>query len=112
MCMFILGSWLLYLPCTWSISLAAPPGTFPDIYMLGLFGLGSLLMRGAGCTINDMWDRDFDKRVERTKDRPLASGQVSQFQALTFLGLQLSASLGILLTLNMNTYVQYSYVNS
>ena len=57
------GTWLLYLPCTWSISLAAMPGQLPSFYMLGLFGIGALLMRGAGCTINDMWDVDFDKRV-------------------------------------------------
>lgn len=60
---FCLGTWLLYLPCTWSIGLAADPGCFPDWYMLSLFGTGAILMRGAGCTINDMWDRDFDKKV-------------------------------------------------
>lgn len=60
---FCLGTWLLYLPCTWSIALAAEPGCFPDWYMLSLFGTGAILMRGAGCTINDMWDRDFDKKV-------------------------------------------------
>ena len=59
----ITGTWLLYLPCTWSISLAAPPGGLPDLYMLSLFGIGALIMRGAGCTINDMWDKDFDKKV-------------------------------------------------
>lgn len=58
-----LGTWLLYLPCTWSIGLAAEPGCLPDLHMLALFGTGALLMRGAGCTINDMWDRDFDKKV-------------------------------------------------
>ncbi len=58
------GTWLLYLPCTWSIGLAADPGCLPDLRMLALFGVGALLMRGAGCTINDMWDKDFDKKVE------------------------------------------------
>lgn len=57
------GTWLLYLPCTWSIGLAADPGCLPDLHMLALFGAGAMLMRGAGCTINDMWDRDFDKKV-------------------------------------------------
>ncbi|GAB1289891.1 4-hydroxybenzoate polyprenyltransferase, mitochondrial [Apodemus speciosus] len=57
-----IGTWLLYLPCTWSIALAADPGCLPDWYMLSLFGTGAILMRGAGCTINDMWDRDFDKK--------------------------------------------------
>ncbi|XP_028824007.1 4-hydroxybenzoate polyprenyltransferase, mitochondrial [Denticeps clupeoides] len=95
-----IGTWLLYLPSTWSIALAADPGCLPDLGLLTLFGIGSLLMRGAGCTINDMWDRDFDKKVIRTAKRPLASGELSQFQALVFLGGQLSLSLGVLLCLN------------
>ena len=60
-----IGTWLLYLPCTWSVALAASPGSLPDLKMLTLFGLGALVMRGAGCTINDMWDVDFDKKVRR-----------------------------------------------
>ena len=62
--------------------------------------IGAFVMRGAGCTINDMWDKDFDKDVERTKNRPLASGRIAPFQALTFLGGQLSLGLGVLLQLN------------
>lgn len=58
-----LGTWLLYLPCTWSIALASDPGCLPHLGLLSLFGTGALLMRGAGCTINDMWDKDFDKQV-------------------------------------------------
>lgn len=58
-----IGTWLLFLPCTWSIGLAASPGSLPDLQLLTLFGLGALVMRGAGCTINDMWDVDFDKKV-------------------------------------------------
>ncbi|KAA3677561.1 4-hydroxybenzoate polyprenyltransferase [Paragonimus westermani] len=95
-----IGSWLLYLPCTWSIALAAPPGHLPSLEMLALFGVGAALMRGAGCTVNDLLDREFDKRVDRTKDRPLACGKVTPGQALLFLGLQLSASLFVLLQLN------------
>nr|XP_023657019.1 4-hydroxybenzoate polyprenyltransferase, mitochondrial [Paramormyrops kingsleyae]XP_023657028.1 4-hydroxybenzoate polyprenyltransferase, mitochondrial [Paramormyrops kingsleyae]XP_023657036.1 4-hydroxybenzoate polyprenyltransferase, mitochondrial [Paramormyrops kingsleyae] len=95
-----IGTWLLYLPCTWSIGLAAGPGCLPDLAMLTLFGTGAVLMRGAGCTINDMWDRDFDRKVSRTADRPIACGDVSQFQALVFLGGQLTAALGVLLCLN------------
>ncbi|XP_070553766.1 4-hydroxybenzoate polyprenyltransferase, mitochondrial-like [Ptychodera flava] len=95
-----IGTWLLYIPCTWSISLAAQPGCLPDLYMLALFGLGAWVMRGAGCTINDLWDRDFDKAVARTKTRPIASGEVSPFQAFLFLGVQLSVGLGVLLQLN------------
>ncbi|XP_028629514.1 4-hydroxybenzoate polyprenyltransferase, mitochondrial [Grammomys surdaster] len=95
-----IGTWLLYLPCTWSIGLAADPGCFPDWYMLSLFGTGAILMRGAGCTINDMWDRDFDKKVMRTANRPIAAGDISTFQAFVFLGGQLTLALGVLLCLN------------
>ena len=63
--MFIVvsGTWLLFLPCAWSISLAAPAGQLPDATMLALFALGSFSMRAAACTINDMWDKDYDARV-------------------------------------------------
>ena len=60
-----IGTWLVYLPCTWSIALAASPGSLPDLKMLTLFGIGAVVMRGAGCTINDMWDVDFDKKVRK-----------------------------------------------
>ncbi|XP_053727809.1 4-hydroxybenzoate polyprenyltransferase, mitochondrial [Synchiropus splendidus] len=95
-----IGTWLLYLPCTWSIALAADPGCLPDVGMLTLFGTGALLMRGAGCTINDMWDKEFDKKVSRTANRPIAAGEVSRMQAFVFLGGQLSLALGVLLCLN------------
>ncbi|XP_015600634.1 4-hydroxybenzoate polyprenyltransferase, mitochondrial isoform X2 [Cephus cinctus] len=62
--------------------------------------IGAFVMRGAGCTINDMWDKDIDGKVARTKDRPLVTGQVSQFQALVFLGSQLTVGLLVLLQLN------------
>lgn len=75
------GTWLLAWPCFWSIALAAPPGAFPDVKLLALFGTGALLLRGAGCTVNDLWDRDLDAKVERTKSRPIASGQITPFQA-------------------------------
>ncbi|XP_068167540.1 4-hydroxybenzoate polyprenyltransferase, mitochondrial [Antennarius striatus] len=95
-----IGTWLLYLPCTWSIALAADSGCLPHLGLLALFGTGALLMRGAGCTINDMWDKDFDKKVARTSSRPIASGEISRIQALFFLGGQLSLALGVLLCLN------------
>lgn len=95
-----IGTWLLYLPCMWSIGLSAEPGCLPDLYMLTLFGTGAVLMRGAGCTINDMWDKDFDKKVSRTAGRPIAAGEITRFQALVFLGGQLSLALGVLLCLN------------
>lgn len=60
----MLGSWLLFWPCSWSIAMAAPVGALPDLQMLALFGTGAFIMRGAGCTINDMWDQDIDKKVQ------------------------------------------------
>ncbi|KAI3428667.1 hypothetical protein D9Q98_007490 [Chlorella vulgaris] len=95
-----IGTWLLAWPCFWSICLAAPPGTLPDLRLLALFGSGAVLLRGAGCTVNDLWDRELDKQVERTRSRPLAAGTVTPLQAVAFLGLQLSAGLAILLQLN------------
>ncbi|XP_049619396.1 4-hydroxybenzoate polyprenyltransferase, mitochondrial [Syngnathus scovelli] len=99
-----IGTWLLYLPCTWSIALAAEPGCLPDLGMLALFGTGAMLMRGAGCTVNDMWDKDFDKKVARTATRPIACGDISHLQALVFLGGQLSLALAVLLCLNYYRY--------
>ncbi|XP_014768775.1 4-hydroxybenzoate polyprenyltransferase, mitochondrial isoform X2 [Octopus bimaculoides] len=95
-----IGTWLLYWPCTWSIAMAATPGHLPDLKMLTLFGVGALIMRGSGCIINDMWDRDFDKKVTRTVTRPIAAGEISRFEALVFLGSQLTLGLAILLQLN------------
>ena len=87
-------------PCFWSIAIAAPAGALPDLYILSLFGAGSLLLRGAGCTVNDLLDRDIDKIVARTRNRPIASGAITPLSALVFLGGQLSAGLVILLQLN------------
>ncbi|XP_064636311.1 4-hydroxybenzoate polyprenyltransferase, mitochondrial-like isoform X3 [Lineus longissimus] len=100
-----IGTWLLYLPCMWSIGLAADAGHLPDLRLLALFGVGAFLMRGAGCTINDMWDSDIDSKVARTRDRPLACGQITRFQALVFLGGQLSLALMVLLQLNMYSII-------
>ncbi|KAM0061456.1 putative 4-hydroxybenzoate polyprenyltransferase [Helianthus debilis subsp. tardiflorus] len=95
-----IGTWLLAWPCMWSITLAASPGHLPDFKMMALFGCGAFLLRGAGCTINDLLDRDIDTKVERTKSRPIASGALTPFQGVSFLGLQLLLGLGILLQLN------------
>lgn len=95
-----IGSWLLFWPCGWSIALSAAPGAWPDPVMLGLFATGAFIMRGAGCTINDMWDKDIDNKVERTKNRPLACGEISQLDALVFLSAQLGVGLLVLLQLN------------
>jgi 4-hydroxybenzoate polyprenyltransferase len=93
-----IGTWLLLLPCWWSIALATP--SWPDAKMLALFAIGAIIMRGAGCTVNDLADRDFDGRVARTRARPIASGQISVLKALIFLALQLLLGLGILLQFN------------
>ncbi len=93
-----IGTWLLLLPCWWSLSLASP--SWPDGKMLVLFVIGSLVMRGAGCTVNDIVDREFDARVARTAARPIPSGQVSVRQAVVFLALQLLLGLVVLLQFN------------
>ncbi|KAF8077318.1 hypothetical protein N665_1046s0006 [Sinapis alba] len=95
-----IGTWLLAWPCMWSIALAADPGSLPCFKMMGLFGCGAILLRGAGCTINDLLDQDIDTKVDRTRLRPIASGLVTPFQGLQFLVLQLLLGLGILLQLN------------
>ncbi|XP_076319377.1 ubiquinone biosynthesis protein COQ2, mitochondrial isoform X2 [Tachypleus tridentatus] len=95
-----IGTWLLLWPCAWSVGLATPASHLPDPYYLALFATGAFLMRGAGCTVNDMWDKDIDKQVTRTKDRPLASGQLKMIDAWVFLGGQLSLALFVLLQLN------------
>ncbi|XP_068627224.1 4-hydroxybenzoate polyprenyltransferase, mitochondrial [Battus philenor] len=103
-----IGVYLLYWPCSWSIALASLPGTVPlhtTLETAGLFLLGAGLMRGAGCTINDLWDKDVDAKVERTKDRPLVSGALSDKQAVGFLAAQLSLALGVLLQLNCYSIV-------
>ncbi len=94
-----IGAWLLFLPGLWSILLAgAPPGR--TAWLLALFFLGAFLMRGAGCVVNDIWDRDLDRRVTRTIGRPLASGAVSLRQALGFVVALGLLSLLILLQLH------------
>ncbi|XP_042004340.1 4-hydroxybenzoate polyprenyltransferase, mitochondrial-like, partial [Salvia splendens] len=95
-----IGTWLLAWPCMWSITMAAAPDSLPDIKMMMLFGTGALLLRGAGCTINDLLDRDIDTKVARTRSRPVASGVLSPFRGLCFLGFQLLLGLEILLQLN------------
>jgi 4-hydroxybenzoate polyprenyltransferase len=93
-----IGTWLLLLPGWWSIALAAD--RWPDALLLVLFGVGAVVMRGAGCTYNDIVDRDFDGRVARTAARPIPSGLVSPWQAARFLGLLLSIGLAILLQMS------------
>lgn len=97
------GTLLIFWPCGWSIALAAAPGSLPDFYYLSLFAAGALLMRGAGCTINDMLDRDIDSKVERTKYRPLVTRKISTWDTWNFLAAQLGLSLVILLQFNWNS---------
>lgn len=94
-----IGSWLLFLPGPWAFAVAAPSWA-EGLRLTILFGLGAVLMRGAGCVVNDLWDRDLDRKVERTRGRPLASGAVKPRQALALLAGLLAVSLLILVQLN------------
>jgi 4-hydroxybenzoate polyprenyltransferase len=99
-----IGSWLLLLPCWWSAaiasSLAHDVSRLPLV--IALFFIGAFAMRGAGCTWNDITDRDLDAKVERTRSRPIPAGQVGVRQALTFLVAQ--ALVGLLVLLQFNRF--------
>ncbi len=95
------GIWLTLFPC-WAALIQASHG-FPDIRRLAIFSLGALLMRSAGSTVNDIADREFDGNVERTRFRPLASGQIGLSQAIAFLALELALAASLLLFLNPHT---------
>ncbi|HYD17016.1 MAG TPA: 4-hydroxybenzoate octaprenyltransferase [Patescibacteria group bacterium] len=101
-----IGTWLLLLPGWWSIVLAAGGirhMTSQHWALMAMFGLGAVLMRGAGCTINDIWDRDLDAKVARTRNRPIPSKQVTVRQAFIFMIILLLLSLCILLLMNRLT---------
>jgi 4-hydroxybenzoate polyprenyltransferase len=99
-----IGSWLLLMPCWWSVGLAAMrAGTNINLWHVVLFFIGAFAMRGAGCTWNDIVDRDLDARVERTRSRPIPSGQVSVASAAAFLVLQALVGLAVLLQFNRFT---------
>ena len=97
-----IGWWLLLMPCWWSAALAA--GIARDLHSLPqvivLFLIGAMVMRGAGCTWNDITDRKLDAKVERTRSRPIPAGQVSVTQAAAFLVLQALVGLAVLLQFN------------
>jgi 4-hydroxybenzoate polyprenyltransferase len=99
-----IGSWLLLMPCLWSAALAA--GVAGDVVrlplILVLFLVGAFVMRGAGCTWNDITDRNLDALVERTRSRPIPAGQVSVKQAAVFLVVQ--ALLGLVVLLQFNRF--------
>jgi 4-hydroxybenzoate polyprenyltransferase len=99
-----IGIWLLFLPGLWGILLARAAWA-ETIRLILLFGIGSVVMRAAGCVVNDLWDRDIDRRVARTAERPLASGAIRPFQALVFLAVLLGCGLLVLLSLNRLTQV-------
>jgi 4-hydroxybenzoate polyprenyltransferase len=100
-----IGFFLLALPCFWSMSLAARSigEAYPDPWLLVLFALGALVMRGAGCTYNDLIDRDLDAQVARTRGRPLPSGQVTPRAAFIFMMVLCLIGLVVLLSFNRAT---------
>lgn len=99
-----IGSWLLLVPCWWSVGLAGMrAGTLPSGWFVLLFFIGAFAMRGAGCTWNDLVDRDLDARVERTRSRPIPSGQVTVRQAALFMLTQALVGLAVLLQFNAFT---------
>jgi 4-hydroxybenzoate polyprenyltransferase len=105
-----IGSWLLLMPCWWSVGLAAVRAREGvNLWHLVLFLVGAFAMRGAGCTWNDIVDRDLDARVERTRSRPIPSGQVTVAAAAAFLALQALVGLAVLLQFNRFTvYVGFA----
>ena len=102
-----IGWWLLLLPCWWALVLGqiAAGGGLPNLWHAALFLVGAIVMRGAGCTLNDLADQKFDAMVERTRNRPLASGRVSRKQAIGFLAALSLIGLAVLLQFNWYSVV-------
>lgn len=99
-----IGSWLLLMPCWWSSGLAGMhEGRLPSLTHIALFFIGAFAMRGAGCTWNDLADRNLDALVERTRSRPIPSGQVTPTQAAVFMAAQALVGLAVLLQFNRFT---------
>jgi 4-hydroxybenzoate polyprenyltransferase len=100
-----IGAWLLLFPAWWSQALAEVSlgRAYPNVWYLALFWVGAFVMRGAGCTYNDIVDRDYDARVARTAARPIPSGQVSVIQAYVFLAVLCAAGLLVLVQFNRFT---------
>ena len=100
-----IGFMLLFWPCLWGLTLGYFFNNETIIYLkyIALFFLGSILMRSAGCIFNDIVDRDFDKKVERTKNRPIASGKISVSESFIYIFLLCLASLLVLLQFNKLT---------
>ena len=100
-----IGFMLLFWPCAWGLAFANSYKQNSElfIYYLILFFLGSVLMRSAGCIFNDIVDKDFDKKVKRTKKRPIASGKISIFQSFVYVALLCLIALIVLLQFNLTT---------
>src|ERR1051325_2827339 len=98
-----IGTWLLLFPGWWGIALAGP--RWPDPLLLLLFAVGAVAMRGAGCTLNDIADRDYDGKVARTRFRPLPSGRVTVPQAVLFMAAQLAVGAAVLFSLNRTCWL-------
>lgn len=96
------GTWLLLLPCYWSISLSTNSGSLPSISNILLFTIGAIMMRSAGCIINDILDKKFDGKVERTKNRPLVTNEIKLSDAVALLGSLLGSSLLVLIQFDIN----------
>lgn len=96
-----IGTWLLLFPCWWSLSLASDGA--PSLYFAALFAIGSFIMRGAGCVMNDLADRNYDGQVARTATRPIPNGDVTPKQAAAFMGFLCLLGLGVLLQFNTYT---------
>jgi 4-hydroxybenzoate polyprenyltransferase len=106
-----IGSWLLLLPCWWSVGLAGMrTETFPSLWHILLFFIGAFAMRGAGCTWNDLVDRNLDGLVERTRSRPIPSGQVTVAQATAFMVAQ--ALIGFLVLIQFNRFTVFAGLTS
>jgi len=98
-----IGIWLLALPCCWGVALAA--STISDLWLMLPFACGAVVMRSAGCIVNDIYDRELDAEVVRTQNRPLASGAIALWQAVLLLALLLLIGFGILLVFNRLTII-------
>ena len=102
-----IGSWLLLMPCWWSVGLAGMRVEhFPSLWHIVLFFIGAFAMRGAGCTWNDLVDRNLDGLVERTRSRPIPSGQVTVAQATAFMVAQ--ALIGLLVLIQFNRFTVFT----
>ena len=99
-----IGWWLLLLPGWWIIA-GYSPNLETAFFLMAIFMIGAIIMRAAGCVINDLWDRNIDKQVARTKGRPLASGEITPFRAIAFLVFLTLLGLGLLVQLPLRTWI-------